>query len=131
MIMAAEQARPHNIVYSLGHTFGYLCVSMSEKRAEALQLDPRRRRQDTASLVTIDLHRGAVAILDHMGVGGVELTTNNPDEVQQLRDLGVVVRDRIPVHSRPTAHHLRHFTTKLDRIGHLRDSTPRLLAEGA
>lgn len=105
------------------------------ERAEALPLHRRRGgqgdRQGTASLVSVDLHRGATAIFGHLGVGGVVLTTNNPDEVQQLRDPGMVVRDRNPVHSPPTAHHLRHLTTTLDRTGHLRDSTPRLLAEGA
>lgn len=135
LIVAAEHATPQNVACFLGHTSGYQCVSMSEERPEALQLHPMRGgqgdRQLTAFLVTVDLHRGAAAVLGHPRVGGVELTTNNPDKVQQLRDLGVVVRDRNPVHSRPTAHHLRHLTTKRDRMGHPGDSTPRLLAEGA
>jgi hypothetical protein len=81
------------------------------ERAEAPQLYPAHSGQGdcqrTASLVTVDLHRGAAAISGHLGV---EVPTDRPAKVQQLGDLGVVARDRIPVLSRPTMHHLRHLT---------------------
>ncbi len=39
----------------------------------------------------------AVAMLESLGVQSVELMTNNPDKVEQLRALGVTVERRIPV----------------------------------
>ncbi|HEY5961508.1 MAG TPA: GTP cyclohydrolase II [Polyangiaceae bacterium] len=39
----------------------------------------------------------AKAMLDHLDVASVELLTNNPDKIEQLRTLGVTVEKRIPV----------------------------------
>lgn len=39
----------------------------------------------------------AHAMLEHLGVQSVELLTNNPDKIEQLRNLGVNVEKRIPV----------------------------------
>lgn len=39
----------------------------------------------------------AQAMLQHFEVGSVELLTNNPDKVDQLRSLGVAVEKRVPV----------------------------------
>jgi GTP cyclohydrolase II len=39
----------------------------------------------------------ASAMLEHLGVESIDLMTNNPDKVEQLRSLGVVVEKRIPL----------------------------------
>jgi GTP cyclohydrolase II len=39
----------------------------------------------------------AQAMLDHLGVGSIDLFTNNPDKIEKLRSLGVAVEKRIPV----------------------------------
>lgn len=39
----------------------------------------------------------AQAMLEHLGVSSIELLTNNPDKIEQLRNLGVSVEKRIPV----------------------------------
>jgi hypothetical protein len=86
------------------------------KRAEAPQLHPAHSGQGDyqgpVSLVTVDPHRGAAAIPGHLGVG-FEVMTNKPAKNQQLGDLGMAARDRIPVLSRPTMHHLRHLPESL------------------
>ena len=73
LIMAAEHATPQNVAYFLGHTSGYLCASMSEERAKALQLHPMRGgqgdHQGTAFLVrsTPDNLRHLTTQRDRMG----------------------------------------------------------------
>ncbi len=58
---------------------------------------------------TVDANRGlglpddarsydvARDMLDHLAVRSVQLMTNNPDKIDKLRELGVVVQGRIPV----------------------------------
>lgn len=72
----------------------------------------------------------AAGILQHLRVNAVDLMTNNPEKVNQLRKFGVDVRTRIPLQTRPTSSNLQYLTTKRDRMGHMLD-LPTLLAEGA
>ncbi|MHB8417342.1 MAG: GTP cyclohydrolase II [Myxococcales bacterium] len=63
----------------------------------------------------------AAAILCHLGVGPVDLLTNNPRKVDELRQNGIQIRSRIPVPSPVTAHNQGYLQAKKRRSGHLID----------
>ncbi|WP_374928229.1 3,4-dihydroxy-2-butanone-4-phosphate synthase [Kytococcus sedentarius] len=60
----------------------------------------------------------AAAMLAHLGVERVELTTNNPDKIAALRSLGVDVVATRPSIVGITPHNLAYLRTKRDRMGH-------------
>ncbi|MEV6112592.1 GTP cyclohydrolase, partial [Streptomyces sp. NPDC052109] len=47
-----------------------------------------------------------------------DLLSNNPDKAEQLRALGVTVRDRVPTGVFTTAHNVRYLRTKVVRTQH-------------
>ena len=59
----------------------------------------------------------AAQLLTDLGVGSVELLTNNPSKVDALARHGFGVT-RVPLPPRATPDHLRYLTTKRDRMGH-------------
>ncbi len=63
----------------------------------------------------------AAAILRHLGVGPVDLLTNNPRKVEELQQHGIDVRSRVPVPSPVTAHNQGYLQAKKRRSGHLID----------
>ncbi|MEE8603440.1 bifunctional 3,4-dihydroxy-2-butanone-4-phosphate synthase/GTP cyclohydrolase II [Euzebya tangerina] len=62
LIMAAEAATPETIAFFLHHTSGYICVPITEERAEELDLPPMVDNNTdplrTAYLVTVDASHG-------------------------------------------------------------------------
>ncbi len=62
LIMAAEAATPETITFFLHHTSGYICVPITEERAEELDLPPMVDNNTdplrTAYLVTVDASHG-------------------------------------------------------------------------
>jgi GTP cyclohydrolase II len=69
-------------------------------------------------------YRVVAQMLDALGVGTVDLLTNNPDKVQQLTELGVDVRDVIAtgVHLSPA--NRRYLDAKVQHTGHTIDLPP-------
>lgn len=63
----------------------------------------------------------AARILDDLGVGSIQLMTNNPDKIESLRALGVTVVRRIPVQARANANNAGYLLTKASRMNHLLD----------
>jgi GTP cyclohydrolase II len=61
------------------------------------------------------------AILKHLGVGSVDLMTNNPRKVDELRENGIVIRNRIPVPTPVTPQNESYLRAKKRRSGHLID----------
>lgn len=57
-------------------------------------------------------------MLEHLGVEGVRLMTNNPDKVEALRALGVRVVRRVPVVVPPNVHSARYLEAKRVRMEH-------------
>ena len=57
-------------------------------------------------------------MLAALGVHKVDLLTNNPDKAEQLRDLGVSVRRRVPTGVFATETNLRYLRAKVDHTGH-------------
>jgi len=57
-------------------------------------------------------------MLDFLGIKSIRLMTNNPDKVAKLRELGVVVTDRIPIVVAPTPHSAGYLEAKRLRMAH-------------
>ena len=66
LIFAAQDATPELVAFTVRHTSGYICVSMSDERATALELPPMvADNQDlhgTAYAVTVDAATGTTGI---------------------------------------------------------------------
>ncbi|GAA2268810.1 GTP cyclohydrolase II [Streptomyces ruber] len=63
-------------------------------------------------------YTAAAQMLRALGVGALDLLSNNPDKAQQLRDLGVEVRDRVPTGVFATDHNVRYLRAKVLRTRH-------------
>jgi GTP cyclohydrolase II len=68
-----------------------------------------------------DLRRYDVAaeVLRLLGVGAVDLITNNPLKVSGLAEAGLVVRRRVPLPSPSNPHSVGYLRVKRERTGHL------------
>jgi GTP cyclohydrolase II len=63
----------------------------------------------------------AAGILKHLGVGAIDLMTNNPRKVEELRENGIVIRNRIAVPTPVTPQNKSYLQAKQRRTGHLLD----------
>ncbi|HUB05783.1 MAG TPA: GTP cyclohydrolase II [Myxococcales bacterium] len=63
----------------------------------------------------------AAAILRYLGVGPIDLLTNNPRKVEELGQHGIEVRSRVAVPSPVTPHNHGYLQAKKRRSGHLID----------
>lgn len=61
----------------------------------------------------------AALILKDLGVGSVRLLTNNPQKIEDLQALGVLVTDRVPLQPKVTNENVAYLTTKAQRMRHL------------
>ncbi|GAA2377792.1 GTP cyclohydrolase II [Catellatospora methionotrophica] len=63
-------------------------------------------------------YTAAAQMLSALGVGRIDLLTNNPDKPSQLRDHGIEVTDVVPtaVHAKPD--NLRYLRAKVTHTGH-------------
>lgn len=63
--------------------------------------------------------RLAQYIYEHLGVQSVKLLTNNPEKIQTLKEAGINVAERIPLHVGENAENQRYLQTKADKLGHI------------
>ena len=69
-------------------------------------------------------HYGVDAqILNDLKVSSVRLLTNNPEKIDQLRELGVDVVERVPLWVGRNGHNQRYLETKAQKLGHLSDES--------
>jgi GTP cyclohydrolase II len=61
----------------------------------------------------------AAHMLKDLGIRSVNLITNNPKKINELRQLGVVVNQRMPIEVPPRPENLRYLRTKAKRMDHL------------
>ncbi len=61
----------------------------------------------------------AALILGSLQVRSIQLITNNPQKIDELRKLGVHVNDRIPIETHIHHDNLGYLTTKVERMRHL------------
>ncbi|MER5541377.1 GTP cyclohydrolase II [Streptomyces sp. NPDC001118] len=63
-------------------------------------------------------YTAAGQMLTALGIEELDLLSNNPDKAEQLRELGVVVRDRVPTGVFTTAHNVRYLRAKVLQTRH-------------
>ena len=64
-------------------------------------------------------YKCAACMLRVLGVGSIQLMTNNPAKIEELRAYGVRVTKRIPLEVRVTATNVRYLRSKKERLRHL------------
>ena len=69
-------------------------------------------------------YRIAAQMLLALGVGSVELMTNNPAKIRGLAEHGIRVDGRIPVVTPPNRHNAGYLATKRRRSGHWLSRSP-------
>lgn len=57
-------------------------------------------------------------MLEHLGVAQVRLMTNNPRKVKALRQLGIDVKERVPLQVGRNPHNEGYLATKQSKLGH-------------
>ncbi|MFD0315936.1 GTP cyclohydrolase II [Streptomyces flavalbus] len=63
-------------------------------------------------------YTAAAQMLRALGVGALDLLSNNPDKAEQLRGLGMEVRDRVPTGVFATDHNVRYLRAKVLHTQH-------------
>ncbi|MFH2023716.1 MAG: GTP cyclohydrolase II [Candidatus Micrarchaeota archaeon] len=63
----------------------------------------------------------AVDILRHLGIKKIRLITNNPQKIEELKEKGIDVVDRIPAIIKPGKHNKRYLETKKEKMEHMLD----------
>ena len=63
-------------------------------------------------------YTAAAQMLAALGVDELDLLSNNPDKAEQLRGLGITVRDRVPTGVFSTAHNVRYLRAKVLHTQH-------------
>jgi GTP cyclohydrolase II len=63
-------------------------------------------------------YTAAAQMLRALGIGELDLLSNNPDKADQLRTLGIAVRDRIPTGVFTTPHNVRYLRAKVLQTQH-------------
>lgn len=57
-------------------------------------------------------------VLDYFNITSIRLLTNNPDKVEQLKQNGIKIVERIPLRIQPTEHNKKYLETKKEKMGH-------------
>nr|WP_207203050.1 GTP cyclohydrolase II [Pseudomonas sp. TH39(2020)] len=58
-------------------------------------------------------------MLEHLGVKSLRLMTNNPRKVKALTDMGIVVAERVPLHTGHNPHNKLYLATKASKLDHM------------
>ena len=114
----------------LAETGGVLLYLAQEGRGTGLVNKLRAYRLQDAGLDTLQADRylgfrddernfaAAAAMLHALGHTRIQLLTNNPHKIDALRDAGIDVVARLPLHGPVNDHNLRYLQTK-QQAGHL------------
>jgi GTP cyclohydrolase II len=109
---------------------GALLYLRQEGRGIGLGNKIRAYELQAQGLDTVDANRGlglpddarsydvARDMLDYLGVKSIQLMTNNPDKIEKLRTLGVVVNGRIPVIVPSNPYSVGYLEAKRVRMAH-------------
>lgn len=57
-------------------------------------------------------------ILKDMGIGSIQLMTNNPRKVERLNALGIKIKDTVPILANANPHNRKYLETKQERMNH-------------
>ena len=68
----------------------------------------------------------AALMIRDLGIRSVNLVTNNPKKISELRGLGITVRQRTPIEVPPRPENINYLDTKARRMDHILQLTGRL-----
>lgn len=63
-------------------------------------------------------YENAKMVLDGFGIERIRLITNSPSKVDQMKNLGIEVIERVPLIISPNPHNERYLATKRDKFNH-------------
>lgn len=58
-------------------------------------------------------------MIEHLGLKSVRLMTNNPRKVAAMEEQGVIVVERIALHTDSNPHNEKYLRTKVGKLGHI------------
>jgi GTP cyclohydrolase II len=58
-------------------------------------------------------------ILSDLKIRSVDLMTNNPDKLNKLQSMGIIIEDRIPITIRPNQFSEKYLDSKKNKMGHI------------
>lgn len=61
----------------------------------------------------------AAHILRKLGIGRIDLNTNNPRKIDRMKELGLLINEIVPSLTAPTGHNQGYLETKARELGHL------------
>ncbi|MCO5198050.1 MAG: GTP cyclohydrolase II [Anaerolineae bacterium] len=61
----------------------------------------------------------AARILEDLGVRSIRMLTNNPDKIESLQRMGIVVSDRVPLYALVNRENAGYLMTKMKRMRHM------------
>lgn len=97
---------------------------MNKLRAYALQdagADTVEANEQLGFASDLREYEMPAAILQHLGVRGVRLMSNNPEKVKAVEAAGVRVAERVPCLAEPIETRREYLETKREKMGHLLD----------
>lgn len=61
----------------------------------------------------------AAQILKDLGVKSLNILTNNPDKIEQLKDYGIDIKERRAIEVQANEHDKNYLKTKKEKMGHI------------
>ena len=58
-------------------------------------------------------------MISFLAIKKVDLMTNNPNKIDALKAMGVIVNERVPLSSNPNKYNEKYIDTKIKKLGHL------------
>jgi 3,4-dihydroxy 2-butanone 4-phosphate synthase/GTP cyclohydrolase II len=110
---------------------GVLIYLRQEGRGIGLLKKLQAYNLQDAGLDTVDanIHLGHLAdereydiaalMIENLEIKSIKLLTNNPNKIEELKKLGVVVNERIPVETRVNTDNESYLKTKVKKMRHL------------
>ena len=58
-------------------------------------------------------------MINFLGIKKIDLMTNNPKKINALKDMGIVVNQRVAITSDTNKYNEKYISTKIKKLGHL------------
>jgi 3,4-dihydroxy 2-butanone 4-phosphate synthase / GTP cyclohydrolase II len=98
-------------------------LGLSEKiKAYALQengLDTVQANHELGFDSDLRDYSAAANIIEFLKIVSIQLLTNNPDKINQMKKYGIIITKRVPVLIAPNKHNSNYLSTKKQKMGHL------------
>ncbi len=113
------------------HGFGVLIYLRQEGRGIGLlkKLQAYNLQDEGLDTVDANIHLGHLAdereytiaalMLKDLGIKSIDLITNNPKKIAALKNLGIIIAERIPIETSYHNDNLEYLKTKANKMSHL------------